>query len=275
MDFYGFSMVCHTALHFSNADWDCNISSFGYHIRSESCGHHLWIGSNRWTASTSISDLSYNHSFSCCMSTTSGFISDRLGNYKRLTIIGVILTGIGPFGILWLYHDHQRYQSLNQYNTTAGNLTTGNYSQSTKPATEPAYTLPWMVFFLLMSLYCTTSNDTLLEVCGLSVCKKHDADFARQKLWGNINFTWSLFEIPLGSIICLDWTGYAGLALSPVLCGVLVDWISEYLGGKLEMNNLLETINIQHLEQQVIKTIRLHFGSVLYLQYWRFHYWHN
>lgn len=55
-----------------------------------------------------------------------------------------------------------------------------------KPVSEPAYTLPLMMIFLLMGLYSTTSNDTLLEVCGLSVCKKHDADFARQKLWGKI-----------------------------------------------------------------------------------------
>lgn len=114
---------------------------------------------------------------------TVGFISDKLGDYKVLTIFGVILAGVGPLGILWLHYDHQRHQLLNQYNMTAENSTAIDSLQFTH-ATEYSYTFPLLMALLLIGLYSATSNDTLLEAIGLVLSKTHGADFARQKLWG-------------------------------------------------------------------------------------------
>lgn len=111
-----------------------------------------------------------------------GFISDKLGDYKILTIFGVILAGAGPFGILWLHYDHP---SSRQYIGSTDNSTL-IYSLELKHATEQSYTFPLLMAFLLLGLYSATSNDTLLEAIGLVISKTHGADFARQKLWGKV-----------------------------------------------------------------------------------------
>ena len=108
-------------------------------------------------------------------------MSDKLGDYKKMMIFGVILSGVVPFGILWLHYDHHL---PTPYNVTAVNSTTSD-SLELAQAVEKSYTFPLLMLFVLVWLYSATSNDTLLEAIGLVVSKTQGADFARQKLWGN------------------------------------------------------------------------------------------
>ena len=107
-----------------------------------------------------------------------------MGDYKIITIFGVILAGAGPFGILWLYYDHQHYLlQFNQFNVTGVNSTLADSLQS-DPVAEQPHTFPLIAFFLLMGVFSETSNGTLLDAIGLAVSMQQGADFARQKLWG-------------------------------------------------------------------------------------------
>jgi len=171
-----------------------------------------WYSTQPYIAVMQTQVVSYHHLaimfawsplISIAGSVFTGFLGDKLGSYKGLTIFSVILAGFGPFGILWLHVDHQKFRMLS-LNITDENATT---EQTITTVAEQPHTLPLMLFFLLLGVYSTTSNDTLLEACGLTMCKKYGGDFARQKLWG-----------------------YAGMALAPLVCGILVDWVSEYLG---------------------------------------------
>ena len=126
----------------------------------------------------------FNHFF-----VSAGFLGDKLGSYKGLTIFSVILAGFGPFGILWLHVDHHSFKAMS-VNATGDNST---IESDMTVAVEQPHTLPLMLFFLLLGMYSTTSNDTLLEACGLTMCKKYGGDFARQKLWGNFYHSLQLF----------------------------------------------------------------------------------
>ena len=105
-----------------------------------------------------------------------------MGDYKIITILGVTLSGVVPFGILWLHYDHHL---PTQYNVTAVNSTMSDSLEFTQHI-EKTYTFPLLMLFVLVWLYSATSNDTLLEAIGLVVSKTQGADFARQKLWGKI-----------------------------------------------------------------------------------------
>ena len=112
-----------------------------------------------------------------------GFLSDRLGDYKMLTMFGVLFAGAGPFGILWLYYDHQQYQPVDQLIVAPDNSTMIDSLESATFLEKP-YTFPLMALFLLMGVFSETSNGTLLDAIGLAVSMQQGADFARQKLWG-------------------------------------------------------------------------------------------
>ena len=120
---------------------------------------------------------------------TLGFLGDKLGNYKILTISGVILGGTGPFGVLWLFNDHQHYKAL-QYNITGQNWTSDNSLPTMTPDVQQAHTFPLLVLFSLLNLYSGMSTFNLLDAYALTVCKKHGGDFGRQKLWGNCRLTY-------------------------------------------------------------------------------------
>ena len=93
------------------------------------------------------------------------------------------MSGFAPFGILWLYYEHQANQSISLYNATIENATIADILELTR-ANEQPYTYPVMVILLMMLVFSATSNTTLLDATALAISKKHDADFARQKLWG-------------------------------------------------------------------------------------------
>ena len=122
----------------------------------------------------------------CSSCAISGFIGDKLGNYKALVSFGVMVGASMPFGMLWLFIDHQNFLSAQQ-NMMTRNFT--NYTETLRPGDiQQPYTFPLLVFFRLMCFYSSTSTLSLLDACAMTMCKKHGGDFGRQKLWGN----WSL-----------------------------------------------------------------------------------
>ena len=112
---------------------------------------------------------------------SAGFLGDKLGSYKGLTILFVIISAIWPFGVLWLHVDHHHFKSL-PLNATGENST---IESELTDAVEQPHTLPSMLFFILLGLFTATVNNTLFESCGLTMCRKYGGDFAKQKLWGN------------------------------------------------------------------------------------------
>lgn len=129
--------------------------------------------------------------YSKCLSlfvSTLGFIGDKLGNYKAMTMFCVGLGGAAPFGILWLFKDHQNYVSFQQSNASH-NLSSednhANYYEHVDVVAEQSYTFPLLVIFRLLCFFSATTSTSLLDACGLTICKKYDCDFGRQKLWGN------------------------------------------------------------------------------------------
>ena len=144
------------------------------------------------------------------------------------------MAGAAPFGILWLFYDHERVsQSIELMNTTAANLTINDtLLAESSPSLEPhPYTYPIMVILLMMGVFSATSNTTLLDATAIAMSKKHGADFARQKLWGI--FTLENFRHSrIRNVHLQTWyvLGFAAMVLSPIMCGVLVEHISHYLG---------------------------------------------
>lgn len=186
--------------------------------------------SNTWHYRSSLRPLA-----SFLISIFVGYVSDKLGNYKILTVLGVILAGTWPFGLLWLYHDHKLSQVPSQHSVVSENTTMILISESLVGA-ENAYTFPLMVILIMMGVLSSTSNVTLMDATGLAIAKKYSADFARQRLWGMF---YNRLEIStlVRIIIRLYISGFGGMVLSPILCGVLVERISQYLGENLLLNN--------------------------------------
>ena len=167
----------------------------------------------------------------------SGFLGDKLGNYKILAIFGVLVGGCMPFGILWLFMDHQNYISA-QHDIIGLNNESFNSSVIIEPVIQQPYTFPLLVLFRLTCFYSSTSTISLIDACAMTICKKHNADFGRQKLWGNWHFSFFV-QISLDRYCYHLWrylnlhlkqTGNASMAVIPLICGALVDMMSTYLG---------------------------------------------
>ena len=116
--------------------------------------------------------------------TNLGFIADKLGNYKSMTIFVVALGGIAPFSVLWIFKDHQSRIPL-QRNSSFHNLSSEESFESMNSVVERSYTFPLLVIFQLICFFSGTTITSTLDLCGLAICKKHGCDFGRQKLWGN------------------------------------------------------------------------------------------
>ena len=89
--------------------------------------------------------------------------------------------GLSPFGVLWLYKDHESRQSA----SFISNDTDNSVQQESVPfTTEQSYTFPLLMTFRLVGFISTDAMSTLIDVCGLTTSQNHGGDFARQKLWG-------------------------------------------------------------------------------------------
>ena len=169
-----------------------------------------------------------------------------------LTMFGVLLAGAGPFGILWLYYDHQQYQPVDQLIVAPDNSTMIDSLESATFLEKP-YTFPLMALFLLMGVFSETSNGTLLDVIGLAVSMREGADFARQKLWGTdliiySNTKWRIFST-IGSLPIYRFSWHGSIPSSMRSPSGEDFWISrwEFLNQVWEnrsdmfLNPLLET----------------------------------
>ena len=110
-----------------------------------------------------------------------GFLADKTGNYKMLLILSVLGCGFVPFGVLWLYQDHQSYQATPLFENDTDHSVLENMGVF---VAERSYTFPLLVVFRIAGFIATDVMTTMLDVCGMTTAKKHGGDFARQKLWG-------------------------------------------------------------------------------------------
>lgn len=133
-----------------------------------------------------------------------GLIADKFGNYKNLLLLSVFTAGLSPFGVLWLYKDHESRQSASFISNDTDNCV---QQESVPFTTEQSYTFPLLMTFRLVGFISTDAMSTLIDVCGLTTSQNHGGDFARQKLWGP------------GSMIVI-----------PFICGIMVDLVSQHLG---------------------------------------------
>lgn len=90
--------------------------------------------------------------------------------------------GTVPFGLLWLYTEHRNNEMAMNNGTVAMNVT--DEGEELVVETGPSYMFPLLIFFRTMCFLTYDSTNTLLDACGLSMCKQYDGDFAKQKLWG-------------------------------------------------------------------------------------------
>ena len=132
-----------------------------------------------------------------CFSSFQGFITDKFGNIKTLLMISVVSLGFVPFGVLWLYQDHQSYQETPLFDNDTDHSVLENMGVF---VAERSYTFPLLVVFRLAGFIATDMMTTLLDVCGMNMSKKHNGDFARQKLWGKQNsMDYRLQQLPVSS----------------------------------------------------------------------------
>ena len=107
--------------------------------------------------------------------------------------------GIAPFGMLWLHSDHRDYiLNTNNSNFTSTIIDDEDPITDNPIGTEPdpqPYTFPLLIFFRIICFLTFDSTNTLLDVCGLTMCKEHGGDFARQKLWGKLILTFSFMLV--------------------------------------------------------------------------------
>lgn len=94
--------------------------------------------------------------------------------------MSVIAAGVTPFGVLWLYKDHENHRLAYILNNTDDSV----FQESVPFASERSYTFPLLITFRLLGFISSDAMATLIDVCGMTTCKNHDGDFARQKLWG-------------------------------------------------------------------------------------------
>lgn len=69
------------------------------------------------------------------------------------------------------------------------------------------YIFPVLLITRLLGFLLFDASIAILDSCGLSMSKKHGGDFGRQKMWS-----------------------MAGMIIVPVICGLVVDCISDYRG---------------------------------------------
>jgi len=175
--------------------------------------YSVWFSTSAYMALLPTKIVSYNHiallyAFIPVVSVIGpiviGLVADKYGNYKTLLLWSVVASGFIPFGVLWLYKDHESRQSAQFFSNATDRSV---LQESDLFNSEQSYTFPLLVMFRLLGFISTDAMSTLIDVCGLTTVKNHGGDFARQKLWGP-----------------------ASMIVIPFICGMLVDVVSGYLG---------------------------------------------
>ena len=70
------------------------------------------------------------------------------------------------------------------------------------------YIFPVLLVIRLLGFILFDASQSLLDSCGMSMAKKHGADFGRQKMWT-----------------------MASMIVIPLIVGLMIDYISEYRGN--------------------------------------------
>jgi hypothetical protein len=134
-----------------------------------------------------------------------GFVADKIGNYKTVLIATLLLNAVTYLSVLWLELDHQSYSvgGSNQTNSSANNSVVSTDSS----ITQSSYTFPILLVVRLLAFYAFDTTNFLLDSCSSTMCKKYGGDFGRQKMYS-----------------------MASMIVFPIIVGVLIDKISAYRG---------------------------------------------
>ncbi|KAI9562166.1 hypothetical protein GHT06_013131 [Daphnia sinensis] len=136
-----------------------------------------------------------------------GFVADKLGIYKPIIITAGFITGFIYLPILWLETAHKIHVAeRNETVQLAGNVTLTPSSNASVPQD---YIFPILLMIRIFAYIFMDAAMTLLDAAGLAMTKKHQGDFAKQKT-----------------------AGFMSMIFIPVLCGLLIDAISDKLGYK-------------------------------------------
>ncbi|XP_059350646.1 major facilitator superfamily domain-containing protein 6-A-like [Daphnia carinata] len=136
-----------------------------------------------------------------------GFVADKLGIYKPIIITAAFIVGFIQLPILWLETAHKIHVAeRNDTVQLAGNVT---LAPSSNAAVPRDYIFPILLMIRVVGFIFFDAATTLLDAAGLAMTKKHQGDFAKQKT-----------------------AGFLSMIFIPVLCGLLIDAISDKLGYK-------------------------------------------
>lgn len=141
-----------------------------------------------------------------------GFVADKIGNYKMILTATLLLNAVMYLSVLWLGSDHLSYNAggFNQTNSSANNSDLVSTSSSVPQST---YTFPLLLVVRLVAFYTFDTTNFLLDSCSSTMCKKYGGDFGRQKMFS-----------------------MASMIIFPVIVGVLIDKISAYRGKSPSRN---------------------------------------
>lgn len=134
-----------------------------------------------------------------------GFVADKLGIYKPIIITAGFIMGFIQLPILWLESAHKIHVAeRNETVQLAGNAT---LAPSSNAAVPRDYIFPILLMIRIFGFIFMDAALTLLDAAGLAMTKKHQGDFAKQKT-----------------------AGFLSMIFIPILCGLLIDAISDKLG---------------------------------------------
>jgi len=136
-----------------------------------------------------------------------GFVADKIGNYKTILTATLLLNAVTYLSVLWLESDHRSYSTsrFNQTNSSANNSDLLVSTSSSVP--QSSYTFPLLLVVRLLAFYTFDTTNFLLDSCSSTMCKKYGGDFGRQKMYS-----------------------MASMIVFPIIVGVLIDEISAYRG---------------------------------------------
>ncbi len=142
-----------------------------------------------------------------------GFLADKFGNYKSFLVFTSLLGGFIHLPILCLLAQQKSSHepSINSTHdmlldvSVTNNSTNQTYTNSS--LTHFDYTFPVLMVIRILGYFAMDASNMLLDSCGLAISQTHKAEFGKQKMWAT-----------------------CAMVIIPLICGVLIDVISDYRG---------------------------------------------
>ncbi len=138
---------------------------------------------------------------------TAGFVADKIGNYKTILTITLLLSSLAFLPVLWLESDRRNNDDIRNNQTSNCSADATNLPATASSVLQITYTFPILLVVRLLGFYAFDTTNFLLDACCLTMTKKHGGDFARQKM-----FT------------------MASMTVVPIIVGFLIDKISKHQG---------------------------------------------